>query len=224
MSIRCVHRERLFLDIDRAGEGRVHARVTRGMKKKERERAREGWGKKKRSIDRAFLCDVRRARARERETRGRRTRGEDEKETTKKRKKKDKNKDESLSRGMDLDDEDEARLDAMQGDRDAIPSGAATTTLRTMTMTMTRAETTIPTVTRGEEAKKASETMTTRAMTWMERSKASSSLDPWRRGWVWAPTARFLLETLRDRERGLDGAVRRSRDGCSSEVRAKGWE
>ena len=26
------------------------------------------------------------------------------------------------------------------------------------------------------------------------------------------------------RERGLDGAVRRSRDGCSSEVRAKGWE
>ncbi len=55
---------------------------------------------------------------------------------------------------MDLDDEDEARLDAMQGVRDAIPSGADATTLRTMTMTMTRAETTIPTVTRGEEAKK----------------------------------------------------------------------
>ena len=37
---------------------------------------------------------------------------------------------------MDLDDEDEARLDALQGDRDAIPSGAdATTTLWTMTMT-----------------------------------------------------------------------------------------
>ena len=142
----------------------------------------------------------------------------DDKETTKDERKKDKNKDESLSRGMDLDDEDEARLDAMQGDRDAIPSGAATTKLRTMTMTMTRAETTIPTVTRGEEAKKASETMTTRAMTWMERSKASSSSFG-RRGWVDARG-----DETGARERGLDGAVRRSRDGCSSEVRAKGWE
>ena len=100
-------------------------------------------------------------RERERETRGRRTRGEDNKETTKKRKKKD-DKDESLSRAMDLDDEDEARLDAMQGDRDAIPSRADSTTLKTMTMTMMRAETMTPTaVTCGEEAKKASETMTT---------------------------------------------------------------
>ena len=120
---------------------------------------------------------------------------------------------------MDLDDEDEARLDAMQGDRDAIPSGAyATTTLATMTMTMMRAETTIPTVTRGAEAKKASETMTSRAMTWLERSKASSSSFG-RRGWVDARG-----DETGARERGLERAVRRSRDGCSSEVRAKGWE
>ena len=114
-------------------------------------------------IDRAFLCDV--ARARGTSSASERERREDdgrEGKTKKKRKDdKDKNKDESLSRAMDLDDEDEARLDAMQGVRDAIPSGADATTLRTMTMTMTRAETTIPTVTRGEEAKKASETMTT---------------------------------------------------------------
>ena len=74
MYVFCLFTERLFLDIDREGEGRVHARATSGWdeKKKERkekresERAREGWGKEKRSIDRAFLCDVARARERER--------------------------------------------------------------------------------------------------------------------------------------------------------------
>ena len=120
---------------------------------------------------------------------------------------------------MDLDDEDEARLDAMQGDRDAIPSGAATTKLRTMTMTMTRAETTIPTVTRGEEAKKASETMTTRAMTWMERSKASSSFG--RRGWVDArAAARGLTRAATRRAREREGSTARFVD-LETGVRAR---
>mgnify|MGYP001956493776 FL=1 len=177
---------------------------------------------KEKTLDRPCVSLRRPSRARARERReddGRGVNGDD-KETTKDERKKDKNKDESLSRGMDLDDEDEARLDAMQGDRDAIPSGAATTTLRTMTMTMTRAETTIPTVTRGEEAKKASETMTTRAMTWMERSKASSSSFG-RRGWVDArAAARGLTRAATRRAREREGSTARFVD-LETGVRAR---
>ena len=122
---------------------------------------------------------------------------------------------------MDLDDEDEARLDAMQGDRDAIPSGAhATTTLATMTMTMMRAETNTRTVTRGAEAKKASETMTSRAMTWMERSKASSSSFG-RRGWVDArAAARGLTRAATRRAREREGSNARFVD-LETGVRAR---
>lgn len=154
------------------------------------------------------------SRERERETRGRRTTGEKETE-------KDKKTSLSHSRAMDLDDEDEARLDAMQGDRDAIPSSADSTTLRTMTMTMMRAETTTPTtVTCGEEAKKASETMTTRATVWMERSKASSS-SIGRRGWVDArAAARGLTRAATRREREREGSNARFVD-LETGVRAR---
>lgn len=194
-------------------------RATRGMKKKQKKR-KERWGKKKRSIDRAFLCDVARARARERDARTTDEWGTRNENETKRRQRHTK-KEKSLTRAMDLDDEDEARLDAMQGDRDAIPSGAyATTTLATMTMTMMRAETNTRTVTRGAEAKKASETMTSRAMTWMERSKASSSSFG-RRGWVDArAAARGLTRAATRRAREREGSTARFVD-LETGVRAR---
>ena len=123
---------------------------------------------------------------------------------------------------MDLDDEDEARLDAMQGDRDAIPSGAhATTTLATMTMTMMRAETNTRTVTRGAEAKKASETMTSRAMTWMERSKASSSSFGRRVGGPRQRRGEGRGRPREERARPRGSSISRR---VFEQVRAKGWE
>ena len=217
--------ERLFSDVDRntraSGRGTSEkASDERDEKKQTKERRKERWGKKKRSIDRAFLCDVARARARERDARTTDEWGTRNENETKRRQRHTK-KEKSLARAMDLDDEDEARLDAMQGDRDAIPSGAyATTTLATMTMTMMRAETNTRTVTRGAEAKKASETMTSRAMTWMERSKASSSSFG-RRGWVDArAAARGLARAATRRAREREGSTARFVD-LETGVRAR---